>query len=107
DQLVAKRRERLHVQRDGIAPEVEELDAELAVAALDLVDQRLGAALAELVPLMHRRDAEVAAVRAATAGLDDDVGLIDERQRVALQVEKIPGGRRHLEEAAERAVLTM
>ena len=36
DQLVAERAERLHVQRDGVAPQVEELDAELAVAALDL-----------------------------------------------------------------------
>ena len=75
-------RERLDVQRDGVAPQIEELDAELAVAALDLVDQRLGAALAELVPLVDRRDAEVAGVRAAAAGLDDHVRLVDQRQRV-------------------------
>ena len=73
DQLVAERAERLHVQRDGVAPQIEEVDAELAVAALDLVDQRLGAALAELVALVDRRDAEVARVRAAAAGLDDHV----------------------------------
>ena len=71
DQLVAERGERLDVERDGVAPQIEELDAELAVAALDLVDQRLGAALAELVALVDRRDAEVARVRAAAAGLDD------------------------------------
>ena len=63
DQLVAERAERLHVQRDRVAPQVEELDAELAVAALDFVDERLGAALAELVALVDRRDAEVARVR--------------------------------------------
>ena len=56
-------RERLDVQRDRVAPQIEEVDAELAVAALDLVDQRLRAALAELVPLVDRRDAEVARVR--------------------------------------------
>ena len=71
DELVAERRERLDVERDRVAPEVEEVDAELAVAALDLVDERLGAALAELVPLVDRRDAEVARVRTAAAGLDD------------------------------------
>ena len=71
DQLVAERRERLDVQRDGVAPEIEELDAELAIAPLDFVDQRLGAPLPELVPLVDRRDAEVARVRAAAARLDD------------------------------------
>ena len=44
----------LHVQRDCVAPQIEEVDAELAVAALDLVDELLGAALAELVPLVDR-----------------------------------------------------
>ncbi len=102
DQLVAERGERLDVQRDRVAPQVEELDAELAVAALDLVDERLGAALAELVALVDRRDAEVAGVRAAAAGFDDHVGAIDERQRVALQIEQVPRRERHLEEARER-----
>ena len=54
----------------------------VAVAALDLVDQRLGAAFAELVSLVDRRDAEVAGVGAAAAGLDEHVRLVDHRQRV-------------------------
>ena len=39
DELVAEGRERLHVQRDRVSPQVEELDAQLAIAALDLVDE--------------------------------------------------------------------
>ena len=90
DQLLAERAERLHVQRDRVAPQVEEVDAELAVAALDLVDERLRAALAELVALVNRRDAEVARVRTAAAGFDDHVGPVDERQRVGLERRRGP-----------------
>ena len=107
DQLVAERAERLHVERDRVAPEIEELDAELAVPALDFVDDRFGAPLAELVTLVDRRDAEVARVRAAAAGFDDDVALVDERQRVALERKQIPRRIRHRQEpgkAAMRAV---
>ena len=79
-------------------------DAELALGALDLVDDHLGVALAELVALVDRRDAEVARVGAAAAGLDDDVGLALERQRVVLERHEIPGRKRHGQEARERAL---
>ena len=82
DQLVAEARERLGVERDGVAPQVEVRHAQLTLGARDLVDDHLRVALAELVALVDRRDTEVARVRAAAAGLDDDVRLARERQRV-------------------------
>ena len=90
DELVAERRERLDVQRDRVAPQIEELHAELAIGSLDLVDQHLGAALAELVALVDRRDAEIAGVGTAAAGFDEHVRLVDERQRVVLERQQVP-----------------
>ena len=107
DQLVAEGAERFHVQRDGVAPQVEELDPELPVAALDLVDERLRAALAELVALVDRRDAEVTRVGTAAAGFDDDVALVHERQRVAIERDQIPCRVRHGGEAGEAAMGAM
>ena len=52
DQLVAEARERLLVERDRVAPEVEVRHAQRALGLLDLVDDRLGVALAELVALV-------------------------------------------------------
>ena len=45
-----------------------------------LVHERLRRLLAKLVPLVDRRDAEVARVRTSKRRLDDDVRLIDERK---------------------------
>src|SRR5690606_3537973 len=98
DQLVAERAEALLVQRDRVAPEIEVPDAELAPGALDLVDQRPGIALAELVPLVNRRDAEVARVRTPATGLDDDVRFADHRQPVVRERHEIPGREGHAPE---------
>ena len=104
DELVAESGERLGVQRDGVAPEVEVPDAELPGRSLDLVDERLRVTLAELVTLVDRRNAEVARVRAAAARLDDDVRLALEGQRVVRQRDQIPRRKRHRREPRERPV---
>ena len=41
DQFIAKRAERLDIERYGIAPEIEKVDALLAVCTLDFIDNRL------------------------------------------------------------------
>src|SRR3972149_5679803 len=73
DELLADRAERFHIERDRVAPQIEELPAVLAYDALHFVDQRRGAPLAELVALMERRDAEVARIRTSARGFADEV----------------------------------
>ena len=93
DQLLAERAERLLVQRDRIAPEVEIADAQLAPRPLDLVDQGLRFPLPELVSLMNGCDAEIARVRAPTARLDDDVRLADHGQPIVGERSRFQAGR--------------
>src|SRR4029453_8345000 len=104
DQLLAEGAERLLIQRDRVAPQIEIADTELAPRPLDLVYQRLRLALPEFVPLVNRCDAEVARIRAAAAGLDDDVGLADHRQTIVGERQQVPGRPRHLLEAGEGGV---
>ena len=47
------------------------------------------------MPLVDRRDAEVARIGAAAAGLDDDVRPVDQRQDVGLQRHQVPRRIRH------------
>ena len=84
DQLVAELAEALRVQRDGIGPQIEVRGRPSSFVARSISSTiALRIALAELVALMDRRHAEIARIRTAAAGLDDDVGLAFERQRVA------------------------